>query len=128
MEGKTIPRRLKSLQPKLQFPGRMSLVKRPENVCKMSQVDECHERDLNTSLRYVLSSKPSEDQLVSYRQNNGTDDIAMNPPITPMKTTAMGTAAPRPSSMGFSTLSIRATMMHQTKNTTALVVLAIIKI
>jgi glucose 1-dehydrogenase len=41
---------------------------------------------------------------------------AMNPPIAPRKTTAIGTATPRPSSMGFSTLSMRATKRHQIRN------------
>src|ERR1700757_286457 len=51
--------------------------------------------------------------------------IATNPPTTPRNTTAIGTATPRPSSRGFSTLSIVPTTTHQTRNITALVVLAI---
>ena len=60
------------------------------------------------------------DKMIAPR-NNPMRPMAMKPPMTPRNTTAMGTAAPRPRSTGFRTLSISPTMMHQTRKITALV-------
>jgi len=49
--------------------------------------------------------------------------IATKPPIAPRNTTAMGTATPRLSRRGFTILSTRATMRHQTIKITAFVTL-----
>ncbi len=57
--------------------------------------------------------------------NSPKTPIPMKPPMAPRKTTAIGTAEPRPSRMGFKMLSISPTMMHQTRKMTAFVVLAI---
>ena len=51
--------------------------------------------------------------------------IVMNPPMAPKNTIMVGTATPRPSRRGLSTLSIRPTKRHQTRKITALVVLAV---